>query len=84
MAEVASVTWDLGNGVTSTSKSPTTIYTPGWYDAVMTVTDENGTIYTVTKPRYIAVGETDQGLADPDYYAHPRSYHFGWNEKTGS
>lgn len=42
--------WDLGNGVTSTSHSPTTTYKPaGWYEITLIAYNEIGCADTITK-----------------------------------
>ncbi|MBY0479470.1 MAG: PKD domain-containing protein [Chitinophagaceae bacterium] len=47
--------WDLGNGVTSTSRNPSTIYTsPGTYSVILTVTNAGGS-NTLTRTNYITV-----------------------------
>ncbi len=47
--------WDLGNGVTSTSQNPSTFYTlPGTYTIRLTVTNASGT-NTITRTNYITV-----------------------------
>jgi len=47
--------WDLGNGVTSNQRNPSTIYTnPGTYTVTLTVTNTNGS-QILTKTNYITV-----------------------------
>lgn len=47
--------WDLGNGVTSTSQNPSSIYTlPGVYTVTLTVTNANGS-HTLTRTNFITV-----------------------------
>jgi len=83
MTKMVKFNWTLGNGETSTSKSPATIYTPGAYTVTIETEDELGNPYSHTEVLYINVGENDQGLNNPRYLTDPKSYHFGWADKTG-
>lgn len=50
--------WDLGNGVTSTQRNPSTIYAnPGNYTVTLVVTNATGS-QTLTKTNYITVNAT--------------------------
>ncbi|TAJ45464.1 PKD domain-containing protein [Methanofollis fontis] len=54
--------WDFGvENATSEEQNPTYIYEmPGTYTVGLTVTDDTGTTYVVTKPDYITVLEEEQ------------------------
>ena len=52
-----SVSWDFGDGVKSTEKSPSHVYTkPGTYTVVLTATGKSGSVST-TKTGYITAGD---------------------------
>lgn len=91
MADIAKYEWDLGNGVRSSSPTPTTRYSPGKYTVGLTATSDTGDVYTVEEIDFIIVSEDQQNLLHEKYFTDPRSFHYGtrdsvstgWSENAG-
>jgi len=76
--------WDLGNGVISSSPSPYTTYTPGYYNVQLIATTDTGETFVVQKINFIVVSEDQQNLFHSRYITNPKSFHYGDKESTST
>lgn len=79
---ISSYFWEFSNGVTSTLPEPYVTFSPGVWDAKLTVVVDGNT-YVVEKTAYIKVYEINQDIYDEDYLRYPRCLHYGWNNNHG-
>lgn len=83
MKKIISYFWEFGDGSTSTEAAPAHLYTPGIYTVKVSVVFDDSSTDEWTEIHYVAVSEQGDTLANEDYFNNPKSYHFGWSDKTG-
>lgn len=85
MAEaISKYYWDLGNGETSSSPTPTSIYGPGKYTVKLIAVTTSGIELTVEEIDFIIVTEDQQTLFNEKYLTDPKSFHYGTNASIAS
>ena len=76
------VSWDFGDGNTSSENNPTHTYnSKGWYDVTLTVDFILGCSYSITKSIYI--GDEFELVVPNAFTENGDGFHVDWNFRKG-